>query len=95
MKVFWTRDARQDRLDIWEYLVLESPEVAVRMDSLFSAAVARLRSFPQMGKPGRIPDTREMIPHESYRIVYQVEADTLWIIALVHTARMWPAPRDD
>ncbi|MDH1008406.1 type II toxin-antitoxin system RelE/ParE family toxin [Pseudomonas nicosulfuronedens] len=95
MKVIWTRDARQDRLDIWEYLVCENPDAAVRVDLLFSASVTKLRSFPQMGKPGRIPGTREMIPHESYRIVYQVEADTLWVLALVHTARMWPALRED
>jgi plasmid stabilization system protein ParE len=36
------------------------------------------------------PGTRELIPHESYRLVYEVEGDTVWILALVHTARMWP-----
>ncbi|MDN6855853.1 type II toxin-antitoxin system RelE/ParE family toxin [Pseudomonas sp. CAN2814] len=90
MKVFWTREARQDRFDIWEYLASENLDAAVRMDSLFSAAAAKLRQFPLMGKPGRVAGTRELIPHESYRIVYQVEADVLWILALVHTARLWP-----
>jgi plasmid stabilization system protein ParE len=43
-----------------------------------------------MGRPGQIPGTRELIPHESYRVVYEVQADTVWILALVHTARLWP-----
>lgn len=60
------------------------------MDELFEAAVGRLATHPLMGWPGRIPGTREVIPHESYRLVYEVQADTVWILALVHTARLWP-----
>ncbi|MBB4865022.1 addiction module RelE/StbE family toxin [Pseudomonas nitritireducens] len=90
MKVFWTRGAQQDRFEIWDYLASENLDAAVRMDSLFSATAAKLRQFPLMGKPGRVAGTREVIPHENYRIVYQVEADVLWILALVHTARLWP-----
>lgn len=48
MKVFWTRDAQQDRFDIWEYLASDNPDAAVRMDALFSASAAKLRNFPLM-----------------------------------------------
>ena len=41
-----------------------------------------------MGRPGQIPGTRELITHESYRLVYEVQADTVWISALVRTARL-------
>jgi hypothetical protein len=43
-----------------------------------------------LGKTGIIPGTRELIPHESYRLVYEIEQETVWILAIVHTARMWP-----
>jgi plasmid stabilization system protein ParE len=46
-----------------------------------------------MGRPRQIPGTRELIPHESYRLIYEVQADTVWILALVHTARLWPRAR--
>jgi toxin ParE1/3/4 len=62
------------------------------MDELFGAAVGRLAEHPLMGRPGQIPGTRE-IPHESYRLVYGVQADTVWILAPVHTARLWPTSR--
>jgi len=44
-----------------------------------------------------IPGTCVLIPHENYRLVYEVsEADhTVWILALVHTARQWPPVRRD
>ncbi len=40
---------------------------------------------------GQIPGTRELTPDESYRLVYEVRADNVWILTLVHTARLWPS----
>jgi hypothetical protein len=39
------------------------------MDEIFSEAAARLTRHPMLGNPGTIPGTRELIPHESYRLV--------------------------
>lgn len=52
-----------------------------------------MAEHPLMGRPGQVPGTRELIPHESYRLVYEAQADTVWILALVHTARPWPPTR--
>ncbi len=60
------------------------------MDELFSDAAARLAAHPMSGRVGKIPGTRELIPHESYRMVYEINSETVWILALVHTARQWP-----
>jgi plasmid stabilization system protein ParE len=67
---------------------------AARMDEILSDAAARLAQHPMLGKPGTIPGTRELIPHESDRLVYQIDGDTVWILAPVHTARLWPPVRD-
>lgn len=61
------------------------------MDELFSAAAASLKASPDKDKLGKVVGTRELIPHENYRLVYQTENDAVWILALVHIARMWPA----
>ena len=53
-----------------------------------------LTQHPMLGKPGIVPGTRELIPHESYRLVYQIDGETAWILTLVHTARLWPPVRD-
>ena len=34
--------------------------------------------------------TRELVAHESYRLVYEIDGSTVWVLALVHTARRWP-----
>ena len=60
------------------------------MDKRFSDAVSRLSHNPKTGQVGIITGTRELIPHPSYRLVYQIEQDAVWILTLIHTARMWP-----
>lgn len=90
MIVLWAPEAEQDRADIMDHIAADSPSAAIRMDLLFGEAASRLTDHPHMGKPGHIPDTRELIPHPSYRLVYTINQDTIWILALVHTARLWP-----
>lgn len=94
MKVIWTPEAQQDRADVWDYIAADNPRAAARMDALFSDTGARLAEHPKLGRPGQIPGTRELIPHESYRLVYEIERETVWVLALVHTARQWPPVRD-
>jgi toxin ParE1/3/4 len=87
LSVVLSPEAEQDRADILDYVAADNPQAAVRMDELFSEAADRLGNFPMLGHIARVPGTRDLIPHESYRLVYEVEADTVWILALVHTAR--------
>ncbi|PCE27975.1 addiction module toxin RelE [Paraburkholderia acidicola] len=94
MKVVWTPEAEQDRDDVWEYIAADNAAAAARMDELFSDAAAQLEYFPELGGPGRIEGTRELIPHESYLLVYEIEGDTVWMLALVHTSRQWPPLRE-
>lgn len=90
MRLIWTPQALQDRADVWDYIAEDNPLAAVRMDELFSTAATRLIEHPKLGRPGKIQGTRELIPHESYRLVYEISAETIWILTLVHTARQWP-----
>lgn len=94
MKVIWTPEAQLDRADIWEYIATDNPRAASKMDELFSEAASRLTEHAMLGKTGAIPGTRDLIPHESYRLVYEISSDTVWILTLVHTARQWPPVRD-
>lgn len=90
MRVVWTPEALQDRIDVWDYIANHNPHAAIRMDELFSDAASRLANQPMLGKVGKIPNTRELIPHENYRLVYQLHSEVVWILVLIHTARQWP-----
>lgn len=90
MKVRWIAAANQDRTDIIDYIAEDNPGAALKLDQIFSDAVAKLSEFPMMGRVGSVPGTRELFPHESYRLVYEVSDETVWVLAIVHTARLWP-----
>ena len=93
MKVTWTPQAEEDRAAIWDYLVARDPGAALRIDRLFSEIAAGLAEFPLLGHEGEVAGTREFTPHRSYRLVYEVKAETVWILVLIHTARQWPPLR--
>ncbi len=90
MIVRWTPEAEQDRSDIMDYISADDPLAAIRMDDLFSETAELLADQPFIGKQGIVAGTREWIPHPSYRLVYEVDKDTIFILALVHTSRLWP-----
>ncbi|MBU6468443.1 MAG: type II toxin-antitoxin system RelE/ParE family toxin [Betaproteobacteria bacterium] len=73
----------QDRDDVWDFIATDNPRAA-----------AKLADHPKLGRLGEIQGTRELMPHENYRLVYEISGETLWILALVRTARQWPLVRD-
>ena len=93
MRVVWTPEALDDRAEVWGAIASDDTRAAARMDTLFSNAAATLAIHPMSGRVGQIAGTRELIPHKNYRLVYEIAGDTVWILALVHTARLWPPDR--
>ncbi len=93
MNVRWALEAEQDRFDIIDYIAMDNALAAIDMDELFGHAATRLADFPYLGHPGLIAGTQELIPHESYRLVYEISGETVWILALVNTSRQWPPKR--
>lgn len=90
MILVWTPEAQADRRAIHLYIRQDNPRAAIAMDELFDLAAGRLTTTPRMGRPGLVEGTRELIPHESYRLVYEIVDDVIWVLALVHTRRQWP-----
>lgn len=90
MSVIWTPEAQRDRADIWDYIATNNPRAAADMDARFSDAAARLDRHPEIGRASLIAGTLELIPHENYRLVYEIDRENVWILALVHTARLRP-----
>jgi toxin ParE1/3/4 len=91
VNVRWTQEAESERLSICEFIAADNPGAAVRMDELFTLAAERLSELPQRGRDGVVAGTGELIPHPSYRLIYQIWNEEVWILALVHTARQWLA----
>jgi toxin ParE1/3/4 len=53
--------------------------------------VELLQSHPEMGRPGRLPGTRELVvPDTPYIIPYRVRRERLDLLAVFHGHQRWP-----
>lgn len=97
MSIVWTTPADEDREQIILFIAEDNPQAAIAMDALFTAAADSLTTLPYRGKPGRMPNTRELIIHKSYILVHahDDENDVTYIKAVLHTSRQWPPVVDD
>lgn len=95
MIVRWTRQAIRDRASIFDYIAEKNPRAALSIDGAFEQAAIQLTEFPHSGKLGLIEGTRELLPHSSYRMIYEVSGGALFILTIVHTSRQWPPPSGD
>lgn len=94
MRIIWTETALSQRTEILDYIAADDPDAAIALDERFRDVAAQLTDFPQSGRMGRIPGTREIFPHPHYRLVYEIDGDAVWILTLIHTARQWPGRSD-
>ena len=91
MTVRWTGRARQDRRNLISYVENESLVAALELDDRISQATTRLIAFPESGRLGRAPGTRELIvPNTPYIAIYAVQGRNANILRLLHSAQRWP-----
>jgi toxin ParE1/3/4 len=98
MTIRWTHPANGDFLGIVSWIAANNPAAAATAGRLILGAVEQLRDFPFRGKPGRSPDTRELvIPGLPYLVVYGVELTpprTVVILRVPHGAMSWPPVKE-
>ncbi|HSS99330.1 MAG TPA: type II toxin-antitoxin system RelE/ParE family toxin, partial [Terriglobales bacterium] len=68
-----------------------SEKVAVAVLEHIVASVQRLAVFPQSGRQGRVPETRELVITDTpFIVAYTVKENRILILAVYHGARQWP-----
>jgi toxin ParE1/3/4 len=74
-----------------EYIGRDNPAAAARVEIAIKKAIEQLNRFPSLGRPGRIPGTRELVVHGTpYVIPYRVRSETVEVLRVFHGARKWP-----
>jgi toxin ParE1/3/4 len=92
MKIVWSPEAIQDLISLRAYIAEENPAAARRIVLRILHDVEHLLpDNPQMGRPGRVPGTRELVvPRTPYIVPYRVQRATIQILRVFHGARRWP-----
>jgi toxin ParE1/3/4 len=89
--IVWSPRAIAHLADLRAYITRDNPDAANRIGSTLLAAVERLAELPNLGRPGRIAGTRELVvPGTPYVIPYRMRGDRLEVIAVFHGRQKWP-----
>jgi toxin ParE1/3/4 len=92
LRIRWTGSALADLEAIGDFIALDNAVAAQRMVVGLVASVDALRDHPNLGRPGRLTGTRELVVSGTpYVVPYRVQGDDVQILAVFHGARRWPA----
>lgn len=91
MKIRWLDLAVDDLADIADYIARDNPAAAKRIVSRLWSAVKTLANQPEIGRPGRVYGTRELIVSNTPFIVpYRIVKSEIQILRVLHGSRNWP-----
>jgi plasmid stabilization system protein ParE len=80
MIIQWSASALDDRIQTFQFIADDSV-----------TAAEHLADFPDSGRPGRAPKTREWVLNGlPYLLIYSVEGQSLTIWRVLHNSRLWP-----
>lgn len=89
MKIRWTPLAADDLSSAHEFLIEQNRSAAGKlMDRIFTA-IEVLGRFPEMGRPGRVEGTRELVI-APFIVAYRVTGTEVQVLSILHGGRKWP-----
>ena len=91
MRIEWLRKALRNLDDEATFIAADDPVAARLVVQRVLDAVAQLSEQPGLGRPGRVPGTRELVVLKTrYLVPYRMRGNTLEILRVFHTSRRLP-----
>jgi toxin ParE1/3/4 len=91
MKVVWSPRAIRHLVALRKYIEKDSEQNAAIIAARILRAVDLLATQPEMGRPGRVLGTRELIVRDTgFIIPYRARGERLELIAIFHGRQRWP-----
>ena len=91
MRLRWLRRALLNLDHEATYIAQDNPKAAAEFVAHLRDSALLLGEQPNLGRPGRIPGTRELVVSNlPYILPYRIRNDTVEILRVFHTSRKWP-----
>lgn len=91
MRVKWLRTALRNLDEEATHIATDDPAAARLVVNRVLEAVQALATQPALGRPGRVPGTRELVVLRTrYIVPYRVRGDAIEILRVFHTSRRPP-----
>jgi addiction module RelE/StbE family toxin len=91
-RVEWRPIAQDDLRAVIRYIGKDNPARSVSFGEEMRNKIASLATHAEIGRTGRLPDTRELVVHPNYIVVYRVLNDrsAVQILRIKHAAQQFP-----
>jgi toxin ParE1/3/4 len=92
MTLIWSPEAIADLVALRSYIEQDDPAAAQRVSlHIIHNVETLLPNSPEMGRPGRVPGTRELvIPRTTFIVPYRLVGNAIQLLRIYHSARQWP-----
>jgi toxin ParE1/3/4 len=92
MNILWSPEAVNDLMSLRAYIAADNPAAARKVALHIMHNIEQLLpDSPRLGRPGRVPGTRELvIPNTPYIVPYRLQRNTIQILRIYHGSRRWP-----
>ncbi|MDD2870576.1 MAG: type II toxin-antitoxin system RelE/ParE family toxin [Candidatus Gracilibacteria bacterium] len=90
-KIIYKPLALKDINDIYNYIILDNIQVAIKVQETIFNFINYLALFPMLGKQnGNNHNLREIIePAFKYRIIYKIENNTVFIVGIFKNKNLY------
>jgi len=91
LKIKLTKPAERDLAQAETFIKKDTISAASRIIRRIFEAIDYLPEFPAIGRPGRVPNTRELVVTGTpFVVIYQLRQQTIFVLRILHAARKWP-----
>ena len=91
MRIKWLRKALRNLDEEATYIAADNLTAARLVVRRVFEAVEQLAQQPNIGRPGRVPGTRELVVRNTrYIVPYRVRGDVVEILRVFHASRRIP-----
>lgn len=89
-RIVWTERALDDLEKLLEYIARDAPVTARRFAQKMISRLESLQEHPTLG--GEVPEddshTYREVLQGAYRMIYRIEENTIYVVAIHHAARL-------
>jgi len=91
LSIRWLPQAQSNRLEQLDYIAQDNPLAAINQDEEIERQINMLLAHPQMGRPGRVTGTRELVISSTpFVVIYRLQGQSIEVLRLLHSAQQWP-----
>ncbi len=90
MRIEWAEEAANQFEKEIDYISKENPIAGNKVSANILRNIDLLQTMPQMGRPGKMQGTRELVIHDlPYFVRYRTNKEKIQILNIFHTSRKY------